>query len=188
MVVENPRWAGPQRHTATALNMTENRNEGERIKSSEQTPRGSSSNCLAPTVVVNADTWPGIDGKKYKFLSKHPLQSRINPLFQSHFQTASPSLVSPRSTLSTCPPTRSYVHRSLLGYQRTTTSFACKQCQYPAIVKMSHDSRHMILDLASKRILRSIDIEWRLRLTISRIPENLFAISKPTSSQPSTSK
>lgn len=112
----------------------------------------------------------------------------INLPCQSHFQTASPNLVSPRSSPSTCLPTRSCVHRFLLGYPCITIFSAYKAVSTSVNIKTTRGSRHMIFDLANEWVLRSIHIERRLRRTMSRIPENLFAISEPIPSQPYGSK
>ena len=122
--------------------------------------------------------------RETRVLSKHPTQREINLPGQSHFQNASPNPVSLRSTLSTFLPTHSCGRQFLLGYQHTTTFSACKKRQRFAKLKLTPCSHHMIFDLASECILRSIHIWRRLQLTMSRIPENLFAISSQAPSQP----
>ena len=121
------------------------REEEKRIKTSEQTPRQGRSTC-SPSCILTAvdadvllktsETFGWIQGQVVcgidcKFVSKHLFQLGINPPCRSHFQTASPNLVSPRSTPLICPPTRFCDRRSSLGCQHTGTFSACNIMSMP---------------------------------------------------------
>jgi hypothetical protein len=173
VVVENARRTRLHRHTAAALNMTVT---GNGTRGGADQKLGANGRFrwvpwhlfdnLASTAAVGKHSAKNLwlnTGIVYTWSCEECVffpEPAINLPCRSHFQTASPNPVLPRPTPSTCPPTRSCVHQSWLGYQHTTTFFVYKPVSISGItVKITRGSHHMILDLANECTFRLMTLD-----------------------------